>query len=249
MTMGIPGGIQGQQHLYYMQQPPQMQPMVVQPMQQMIPHQKMNQHHQPKGHMPMMSNAAAGHNKKPKGRMSAYTFFVQTCREEHRKKHPNENVNFTEFSKKCAERWKQMTDKEKKRFSDMADKDKQRYDREMANYVPVNETGRKRKKKDPNAPKRPLSAFFLFCADERAAVKAQHPGYSVGEVARELGEKWNKVTAEVKSKYEGRVQQEKQRYEKEMDTYRKGGVVASAAAQANNDEGDDDDDDDDEDNE
>jgi high mobility group protein B1 len=50
-----------------------------------------------------------GKNKdvnKPKGRMSAYTFFVQTCREEHRKKHPNENVNFTEFSKKCAERWK-----------------------------------------------------------------------------------------------------------------------------------------------
>ena len=45
-------------------------------------------------------------SKKPKGRMSAYTYFVQTCREEHRKKHPNENVNFTEFSKKCAERWK-----------------------------------------------------------------------------------------------------------------------------------------------
>ena len=43
---------------------------------------------------------------KPKGRMSSYTFFVQTCREEHRKKHPNETVNFTEFSKKCAERWK-----------------------------------------------------------------------------------------------------------------------------------------------
>ena len=48
----------------------------------------------------------AGKDGKPKGRMSAYTFFVQTCREEHRKKHPNENVNFTEFSKKCAERWK-----------------------------------------------------------------------------------------------------------------------------------------------
>jgi len=27
--------------------------------------------------------------KKPKGRMSNYTFFVQMCREEHRKKHPN----------------------------------------------------------------------------------------------------------------------------------------------------------------
>ncbi len=53
-----------------------------------------------------MDSKKAGKNGKPKGRMSAYTFFVQTCREEHRKKHPNENVNFTEFSKKCAERWK-----------------------------------------------------------------------------------------------------------------------------------------------
>lgn len=38
--------------------------------------------------------------------MTAYAFFVQTCREEHKKKHPEENVVFAEFSKKCAERWK-----------------------------------------------------------------------------------------------------------------------------------------------
>lgn len=43
---------------------------------------------------------------RPKGRMTAYAFFLQTCREEHKKKHPEENVIFTEFSKKCAERWK-----------------------------------------------------------------------------------------------------------------------------------------------
>jgi len=43
---------------------------------------------------------------KPRGRMSAYAFFVQTCREEHKKKHPNETVVFAEFSKKCSERWK-----------------------------------------------------------------------------------------------------------------------------------------------
>jgi high mobility group protein B1 len=55
------------------------------------------------------AKAEALKGKKPKGRMSNYTFFVQMCREEHRKKHPNENVNFTEFSKKCAERWKVIT--------------------------------------------------------------------------------------------------------------------------------------------
>ncbi|XP_017484306.1 PREDICTED: nuclear autoantigen Sp-100-like, partial [Rhagoletis zephyria] len=43
---------------------------------------------------------------KPRGRMTAYAFFVQTCREEHKKKHPDETVIFAEFSRKCAERWK-----------------------------------------------------------------------------------------------------------------------------------------------
>jgi len=153
--------------------------------------------------------------------MSAYTFFVQTCREEHRKKHPNENVNFTEFSKKCAERWKQMSDKEKKRFAEMADKDKIRYDREMSQYTPpAGEGGRKRKKKDPNAPKRPLSAFFLFCHDERPSVKVLYPTYTVGEVAKELGDRWNKVTPEQKVKYEQKAIVDKGRYEKEMTIYK-----------------------------
>ena len=43
---------------------------------------------------------------KPRGRTSGYAYFVQTCREEHKRKHPNEQIVFTEFSKKCAKRWK-----------------------------------------------------------------------------------------------------------------------------------------------
>lgn len=43
---------------------------------------------------------------KPRGRMTAYAFFVQICREEHKKNHPDEHVAFADFSKKCAERWK-----------------------------------------------------------------------------------------------------------------------------------------------
>ena len=57
-----------------------------------------------------------------------------------------------------------MKDKEKKRFEDMAAKDKVRYDKEMANYTPPagGDGGKKgkRKKKDPNAPKRPLWVYF-----------------------------------------------------------------------------------------
>ncbi len=50
-----------------------------------------------------------------------------------------------------------MGAKEKKRFEDMATKDKARYERDMANYVPPKgEAKGKKRKKDPNAPKRAL---------------------------------------------------------------------------------------------
>jgi len=162
------------------------------------------------------------HNK-PRGKMSAYAFFVQLCREEHKRKHPNQSVVFAEFSKKCAERWKAMNDKEKKRFYDMAEQDKKRHEAEMANYTPVGGVKRKKNKKDPNMPKRALSAFFFFCADERASIKQKDPTLSVGEVAKILGARWAQVPAENKQLYEQRAEQDKARYEKEMAIYRGGG--------------------------
>lgn len=116
---------------------------------------------------------------KPRGKMSSYAFFVQTCREEHKKKHPDASVNFSEFSRKCSERWKvgnhscssldvvctpcahpessfqTMSVKEKGKFEDLAKQDKVRYDREMMDYVPAKGGKKKKKFKDPNAPKRP----------------------------------------------------------------------------------------------
>lgn len=59
--------------------------------------------------LPFSSGTAAmgkGDPNKPRGKMSSYAYFVQTCREEHKKKHPDSSVNFAEFSKKCSERWR-----------------------------------------------------------------------------------------------------------------------------------------------
>ncbi|XP_028132207.2 high mobility group protein DSP1 isoform X3 [Diabrotica virgifera virgifera] len=173
-----------------------------------------------KGRMPRAKADA-----RPRGRMTAYAFFVQTCREEHKKKHPEENVVFAEFSKKCAERWKTMLDKEKKRFHEMAENDKKRYDTEMQSYTPPKgekQRGKKRKQiKDPNAPKRSLSAFFWFSNDERGKVKAQNPEYGVGDIAKELGRRWAEADQEAKGKYEALADKDKARYEKEMTAYKK----------------------------
>ncbi|KAG7478673.1 protocadherin Fat 4-like [Solea senegalensis] len=151
--------------------------------------------------------------KKPRGKMSSYAYFVQTCREEHKKKHPEASVNFSEFSKRCSERWKTMSQKEKCKFEDMAKLDKVRYEREMKTYIPPK--GQKKKRfKDPNAPKRPPSAFFLFCADFRPKVKSEHPGLSIGDTAKKLGEMWNGTAAEDKQPYERKAAKLKEKYDK-----------------------------------
>ena len=96
--------------------------------------------------------------------MSSYAFFVQTYQKEHKKKHPDISVNFSEFSKKCSERWKTMSATEKGTSEDMAKADKARYEREIKTYIPpIGET--KKKFKDPSTPKRHPSAFFLFCSE------------------------------------------------------------------------------------
>ncbi|CAL8377040.1 unnamed protein product [Gadus morhua 'NCC'] len=199
------------------------------------------------------------HNK-PKGKTSAYAFFVQTCREEHRKKNPEQSVNFAEFSKKCSERWKGLTPSDKKCFEDMAKADKVRYNREMKDYVPPKGFGKRgRKRKDPNAPKRPPSAFFVFCGEYRPSVKQQYPGLSIGDCAKRLGEMWSKLTQTDKLPYEEKAQKLREKYDRDMVAYRGGGTFVRApggasAAQGGggggdeeDDDGEDEDDDDDDD--
>ena len=60
--------------------------------------------------------------------------------------------------------------------------------------------------KDPNAPKKPLSAYFLFSQEERLKVKAEFPDYSITEVAKELGRRWATIDPAVKQSYEQRYQ-------------------------------------------
>jgi len=59
------------------------------------------------------------------------------------------------------------------------------------------------------------SAFFCFCNEERAKVKAKYPSYSVGDVAKELGKRWE--VCPNKSKFEEIAAKDKQRYERVIE--------------------------------
>jgi len=168
---------------------------------------------------------------RPRGKTSPYGFFVKMCYEEHKKKYPNENVQVTEISKKCSEKWKTMTPAEKQRFVELAQKDAERYQAEVAAFGGEDAMRkRKRGKKDVNAPRRPLSAFFFFSQVKRPEVQQGHPEWRVGQVAQELGRQWKELTDTEKKRYEEMATRDKARYEVEMRDYKAGGTGAGGGA-------------------
>lgn len=58
------------------------------------------------------------------------------------------------------------------------------------------------------------SAFFHYCKEERPKLKALNPSLSVGEIAKELGDRWNHTLPDGKQTYEEAAQKDKERYEK-----------------------------------
>ncbi|ESO11078.1 hypothetical protein HELRODRAFT_72245 [Helobdella robusta] len=64
--------------------------------------------------------------KKPKGKTSAYAFFMQATRDEQ-KKNSGKPLSFLKFSKKASEKWKNLFDEDRKTYKKMAANDSVRY--------------------------------------------------------------------------------------------------------------------------
>ncbi|CAO3592934.1 unnamed protein product [Absidia cylindrospora] len=56
----------------------------------------------------------------------------------------------------------------------------------------------KRQKKDPNAPKRGLSAYMFFSQANRNKVKEENPDATFGQLGKILGQKWKEMSDEEK---------------------------------------------------
>jgi len=81
---------------------------------------------------------------------------------------------------------------------------------------------KKRAKKDPNAPKRSLSAYMFFVKDIRPDLAKKYPTEKVSEIAKRMGVKWGKLTANDKKKYDAKAAKDKERYAKEKKKYESG---------------------------
>jgi len=79
-----------------------------------------------------------------------------------------------------------------------------------------------KKKKDPNAPKRGLSAYMFFANEQRENVRAENPGIAFGQVGKVLGERWKALSEKQRGPYEAKAVTDKKRYEDEKAAYQAG---------------------------
>ncbi|GAX28452.1 high mobility group protein B3 [Fistulifera solaris] len=158
---------------------------------------------------------------KPKRAMSAFFIFSQANRQ--RIKEENPEASFGDLARILAREYKELPEKEMRKWEKKAEQDKFRYQEEMKDYVPLEDPtgggGKKKAKKDPSAPKRNMSAYFLFSIDERPRVKEENPDASFGDIARMISERFKTLSASEKKIWETKAAEDKERYAREMAEY------------------------------
>uniref|UniRef100_A0A3B3Z8A4 HMG box domain-containing protein n=1 Tax=Periophthalmus magnuspinnatus TaxID=409849 RepID=A0A3B3Z8A4_9GOBI len=78
----------------------------------------------------------------------------------------------------------------------------------------------KGKKKDPNEPQKPVSAYALFFRDTQAAIKGQNPNATFGEVSKIVASMWDSLGEEQKQVYKRKNEIAKKEYLKALAEYR-----------------------------
>ncbi|CAM4687068.1 unnamed protein product [Lepidochelys kempii] len=89
--------------------------------------------------------------------------------------------------------------------------------------VPCTASGSSKKGKDPNAPKRPMSAYMLWLNASREKIKSDHPGISITDLSKKAGELWKGMSKEKKEEWDRKAEDAKRDYEKAMKEYSEGG--------------------------
>jgi high mobility group protein B1 len=126
-----------------------------------------------------------------------------------------------DVSKRSSERWKKLTKEEKMIWEEKARADKERYNIEKEKYTGPWQVPFKRAKKNPDAPKRPMSAFLYYSQEKRSHVKENNPGMKNTEVSRILGKMWQDATDEERAPHIEREKVEREKYKASMASWRK----------------------------
>jgi hypothetical protein len=154
----------------------------------------------------------------PKKSLTAYTLFVKIKRQELQEKNPSATT--PELMKEIGRLWKSISEKEKSWYQKMAAKDKERYKKEMDRMQKLKE---KHKMSDCELkrPKKCLSSYMIFVREVRAKVTEEYPDMNALDVMKEVGRRWQSISAEDKNYYQALAEKDKERFKRENQQYMK----------------------------
>ncbi|XP_062561591.1 high mobility group protein 20A [Armigeres subalbatus] len=86
---------------------------------------------------------------------------------------------------------------------------------------------RKRKRvKDANAPKHPLTGYVRYMNEKRDAIRLKNPSLSAVEITKLLAEEWGTLSDEVKKPFLEAAEADRERYHREVTKYKQNNEVA-----------------------
>lgn len=131
------------------------------------------------------------------------------------------SIRFIRQARILSAQYKALNEKEMKKWTKKAEQDKLRYQEEMKHYIPIEEEGGKKKKakKDPNAPKRNMSAYFLYSMFARSQVKNDNPEATFGGIARLISAQFKALPEKENKKWQKKAVEDKERYQTQMAAY------------------------------
>jgi structure-specific recognition protein 1 len=124
----------------------------------------------------------------PKRARSGWTFYTIAQRSQVAEENPD--VGFGEVTKLLSENYKKLSETERAKWDAKAGEDKKRFEAEIEDYsAPEDDdddeedkSPKKKAKKDPNAPKKPLSSYMIFMKENRARIKEENPDADFGDI-------------------------------------------------------------------
>ena len=167
----------------------------------------------------------------PKAPSSAFEmYYRENCTEQWKK----ENDEYS-TAKERRDAFKQMWEDESKetqdQYAERVKEEKIKYKQILANFEEsLSEDDLKvfKAKTDKNAPKKARSAYILYSSDKRQEASElllkENPDEAVAQtdIMRKLGQMWSNASEKEKAKYVKMAEEDKARYENEMELYKKG---------------------------
>eukprot|EP00934_Nitzschia_sp_Nitz4_P006598 Nitzschia sp. Nitz4//scaffold191_size41780//39658//41064//NITZ4_007478-RA/size41780-augustus-gene-0.65-mRNA-1//1//CDS//3329540214//6588//frame0 len=162
----------------------------------------------------------------PRRFKSSYMFFStekhKSIRRDLAEKGEVDKMSTTDVAKMVSQAWKNLSNDEREEWEELARKDKARYEMEKAMYTgPWKVPAKRRSQKDPNAPKRPMSAFLSFSNAKRTEVKDSNPDMGNAEVSRILAQMWKDATEDEKKEHIDKEFKLRQEYKVAIAEWRK----------------------------